>query len=86
MTSYLPVFEDNLEREELIEKYFYLGFKYKEICLFLLAEHGIEISMRHLMRILKERGLSRRRNQSSAEDVYEALRTELMGSGSIIGY
>ena len=31
MSSYLPVFEDDVERDDLIEEYFHLGLKYKEI-------------------------------------------------------
>jgi hypothetical protein len=63
----------DLERDELIERYFKLGLKYKEICLFFLSLHGIEISVRHLKRILQQRQLGRRCNPSSPNDIYEAL-------------
>jgi predicted AAA+ superfamily ATPase len=74
LNNYLPAFHQgiDLERGELIERYFKLGLKYKEICLFLLSLHGIEISVRHLKRILRQRQLARR-NQISPNDVYEAL-------------
>ncbi|CAB4043610.1 Hypothetical predicted protein [Paramuricea clavata] len=77
----------DLERDKLIERYFKLGLKYKEICLFLLSLQGIEISVRHLKRILRQRQLGRRRNPSlHSNDVYEALHEEIEGSGSSIGY
>ena len=86
LEGYLPVFQHDVERDELIEKYFFLGLKYKEICLFLVTAHGINISERQLKRILKQRDLRRRGNASSADEVLEAMRTELNGSGNIIGY
>jgi hypothetical protein len=87
LNNYLPFHQGiDLERDELIERYFKLGLKYKEICLFLLSLHGIEISVRHLKRILRQRQLGRRRNPSSPNDVYEALHEEIEGSGSSIGY
>ena len=70
LSDYLPVYDENVERDELIETYFHLGLKYKEILLFLLDVHGVEISIRQLKRILK-RGLGRRRNPS--EDADEAM-------------
>ena len=60
LSDYLPVYDENVERDELIETYFHLGLKYKEILLFLLDVHGVEISIRQLKRILKQRGLGRR--------------------------
>ena len=88
LSEYLPVSQINdlAGRDALIERYFHLGLKYKEIILFLIAVHGIHISTRQLKRILKQRGLGRRRNPSSANDVIEAIRRELNGSGNIIGY
>ena len=86
LSDYLPVYDENVERDELIETYFHLGLKYKEILLFLIDVHGVEISIRQLKRILKQRGLGRRRNLSPANDVYKAVQSELNGSGNIIGY
>ena len=87
LNNYLPFHQGiDLERDKLIERYFKLGLKYKEICLFLLSLHGIEISVRHLKRILRQRQLGRRRNPSSPNDVYEALHEEIEGSGRSIGY
>ena len=81
LNSYLPFHQGiDLERDKLIERYFKLGLKYKEICLFLLSLHCIEISVRHLKRILRQRQLGRRRNPSSPNDVYEALHEEIEGS------
>lgn len=85
LNSYLP-FHQGIERDELIERYFQLGFSYKEIILFLISLHGIEISERHLKRILRQRGLGRRTHPSSANDVFEAMYKELEGSGNSVGY
>ena len=88
MIIYPHVYDGNVERDELIETYFHLGLKYKEIFLhvFLIDVHGVKISIRQLKRILKERGLKRRRNPSSANNVYEAMRSGLNGSENIICY
>ena len=84
--NYLPVYQENAERDVFIERYFHLGLKYKEIILFLISVHGVEISIRQLKRILKQRGLVRRGNPSSANDVLEAMQCELKGSGNVTGY
>ena len=50
LSEYLPVshINDLAGRDALIERYFHLGLKYKEIILFLIAVHGIHISTRQL--------------------------------------
>ncbi len=50
--------------EQFIEFYFELGLKYKEIRAVLSTRHGFYVSERHLKRILREKGLSRRKSSS----------------------
>ena len=84
---YLPILENNnFERVDLIERYFHMGLGYSEIVLFWGLLHGYVLSIRQLKRILQQRGLGRRRNRSNIEEVYRAIRRELRGSGSMMGY
>ena len=53
---------------------------------FLMLHHGIGLSIRQLKRVLSRRGLRRRNNTSDADDILNAIQTELRGSGSIGGY
>ena len=46
-------------RDELIWKYFHLGYEYKLIVCFLYYVEGISISLRQLKRILQRLGLRR---------------------------
>jgi len=48
--------------------------------------HGINISIRQLHRYLREQNLYRKRNQSSIADVTDYIESQLIGSGSSIGY
>ena len=52
----------HLDRDALIVHYFHLGFDYREILGFLVLCHGIQISLRHLKRILSSNGLYRRKS------------------------
>ena len=76
--------DDNSERVDLIERYFHLGLVYSEIFMFLGSLHGCFLSLRQLKRILKQRGLGRRRNRSNPRVVCDAIEQELRGSA--IGY
>lgn len=75
-----------MDRDSLIERYFSMGINYMEILAFLVMYHGICLSMRQLKRILRERGLSRRKQQSSVSEIIDAIENELRGSGSLLGY
>ena len=67
--------------------YFRLGLDYTEILLYLVLFHGITLSLRQLKRILKTKGLGRRRgNPSDLREVCEAIEEEPRGSGSSIVY
>ena len=87
-TGVLPTYTPplNVERVDLIERYFHLGLGYSEILLFLGSLHGCFLSLRQLKRILKQQGLGRRRNRSNPREVCQAIEQELRGSGSTIGY
>ena len=53
--------DTSMDRDSLVEGYFRLGIDYVEILAFLIMFHGIRLSMRQLKRILRERGLARRK-------------------------
>ena len=61
LPTYTPLL--NVERGDLIERYFHLGLGYSEILLFLGSLHGCFLSLRHIKRILKQQGLGRRRRR-----------------------
>ena len=83
--EYLPV-NQAVERNEVIENYFTLGFSASEILSFLVNVHGIHLSLRQLRRILRSRGCRRRGQASDMNVIVQAVEEELNGSGSIIGY
>ena len=76
----------NGNQERLIEHYFNLGLSYTEILCFLVAVHGIHISLRQLKRILQQLGLRRRGNLDSINEVIMNVESELRGSGRSAGY
>ena len=78
--------ERSMDRDSLVEGYFRLGIDYVEILAFLIICHGIRLSMRQLKRILRERGLTRRIQQSPMNEIVDAIENELQGSGSLLGY
>ena len=87
--DYLPSFRENafeIDRDTLISVYFNLGFTYNEIAAFLKKCHGIQLSVRQLKRVLKSKGLQRKRRKSPLQHVVNAVREELNGSGNLIGY
>ena len=87
LANYIPTLQEYpAGRDDLIESYFHLGLEYTEILLFLVISHGINLSLRQLKRILKAKGLGRRRNPSDLREVVQAVEEELRGSGSNIGY
>ena len=71
-----------IDRDTLISVYFNLGFTY----LFLKKCHGIQLSVRQLKRVLKSKGLQRKRRKSPLQHVVNAVREELNGSENLIGY
>lgn len=58
LPRYLPVVQqNNLQRDDLIQRYFHLGLQQWEILVFLMLHHGIGLSIRQLKRVLSRRGL-----------------------------
>ena len=52
LPDYSPALQRNgLTRDEVIKRYFCLGFSAKEIALFLVNVHGIRIRLRQLKRV-----------------------------------
>jgi len=72
------------EDREIIERYFWAGFKYKSIIRFLSDYHGLHISTRTLRRRLADYGLSRRQHGTSLVDIWDAIHVELQGPGLYI--
>lgn len=75
-----------MDRDSLVAGYFRLGINYVEMLAFLIMCHGINLSMRQLKRILRERGLTRRKQQSPVNEIVDAIENELERSGRLIGY
>ena len=76
LPDYLPTVRNingNHERNYLIEQYFHLGLNYSEIISFLLLRHGVRLSLHQLKRILRSRGLRRRKIQSLIDRVVNAV-------------
>ncbi|XP_074525951.1 uncharacterized protein LOC141790170 [Halichoeres trimaculatus] len=69
-----------------IDFYFEIGLKYKDIKTILESRHGCQISERHLKRVLKARGLFRRRYYSDLAVLAEFISSQLQYSGQLHGY
>ena len=74
------------DRNEVIERYFNLGYEQKEILSCLLLIHDENLSSRQLRRILARRGLTRRKHVSNLSTVVNRIERELQCSGRNIGY
>ena len=74
----------DMERDLLIQFYFHLGLKYREILCSLAANHKIIISMWTINRELSQFGLSRRKYKSDLLDV--AIVDILTNKGNHPGY
>lgn len=82
----LKTFGANFERDDIIAIYYHAGYTVREIIGFLVTRHGIAIGERQVHRILREKQLKRRENQSSLEEIVRALLHELAGSSRNMGY
>ena len=74
------------ELDFFISRYFQKGYCYKEILGVLRARHNTSISVRQLHRHLRRLGLYRNGYHSETSDVIAFVQSELLGSGSSIGY
>uniref|UniRef100_A0A8W8MNF1 Integrase core domain-containing protein n=1 Tax=Magallana gigas TaxID=29159 RepID=A0A8W8MNF1_MAGGI len=81
----LNTFGANFERDDIIAIYYHAGYTVREIIGFLVTRHGIAIGERQVHRILREKQLKRRENQSSLEEIVRALLHELAGSSRNMG-
>ena len=78
--------ENGLDRDVIIARYFALGYTAIQIHSFLTLRHEIFLSLRHLRRLMWRFGLYSRGRQSNLHAIVDAIRTELNGSGRLIGY
>ncbi|XP_046569874.1 uncharacterized protein LOC124278183 [Haliotis rubra] len=69
-------------REELIREYYTAGFTQIEICALLYLRHGINLSIRHLNRIMTQRSI---RRHVHMEELVAAVQYELSESGAYLG-
>ncbi|XP_051939858.1 uncharacterized protein LOC127613013 [Hippocampus zosterae] len=70
----------------LIEFYFEIGLKYKDIKSVLDVKYGFQISERHLKRVLNQRGLFRRKTFNDLAVLVDFIRNQLQHSGQLHGY
>ena len=85
----LPQTEVQQSRENLIVHYFNCHLSYREILNALCIHHNINLSLRHLKRILCKLGLCRLchgNNATPVADVKSTILRELQGSGQSLGY
>ncbi|XP_078328013.1 uncharacterized protein LOC144623471 [Crassostrea virginica] len=82
----LNIHGGNLERDDVIAIYYHAGYTVREIIGFLATRHGITVIERQMHRILREKQLRRRGNQSSPEEIVRAILQELAGSSKNMGY
>ena len=57
-------FDNEQAKINVIQQYFKSNFSYAEIIYFLEKFHGFQITVRHLHRILRKNGLSRRKEKT----------------------
>ena len=79
-------FDNEQAKINAIQQYFKNNFSYTEIIYFLEKFHGFEITVRHLHRILRKNGLSRRKEKTYLNIVMRFVRKQLEGTSSLIGY
>ena len=68
---------NHLNRLELVQWYFLKGFSYKEVIMFLSNQHGIDISLRQLHRLLHQQHLYRRHHKDTVNVVLEAIKADI---------
>ncbi|XP_078372629.1 uncharacterized protein LOC144656265 [Oculina patagonica] len=78
--------EEEEDEEGLIRYYFFRGFEYKEIRLFLFKNHGIEMSLSTLKRRIKQYGLKRQRPDYDIDDIRQSIQSIVNGPGCLQGY
>lgn len=80
-------FENNRDNiDNIIEGYFYRGYRYLDIVSLLAKHHGVQIHVRTLKRKLKDLGLRRRETDFNEETVRMCIEKEMQDAGSLAGY
>ncbi|CAL8239316.1 unnamed protein product [Gadus morhua 'NCC'] len=74
-----------MEFGRFINVYFELGLKYSDIKSILASRHAFQISERHLKRILRDRGHSRRKVYSDLSVLVDFISHQLQYSGQLHG-
>ena len=84
--SFCPRCGSDVNKEEVLIRYFHRGFSRLSILSFLKKYHEIEMSMRTLRNRLRDYGLKRRGINTNDREIYQAVRDELDGPGCMRGY
>ena len=66
--------------------YFQSSFSYSELLVFLGTFYEINLTLRHLHRLLREQNLFRRYHFTNSNDIIEVIQREMSGSGENLGY
>lgn len=74
-----------MEHFELISFYFHTGMNYNDILKALAARHGVVLSKRRLIRLLKRHNLNRKQ-YADLGDVIDFIVHQLDGPGRLLGY
>jgi len=77
---------DVQNREGLIKEYFRNGYEYKEILLLLKENHGLDVKLRTLERILQRNNLGRKKLNIDNRQIVRAVHQEVTESGGCFGY
>ena len=77
---------NHLSRLDLVQWYFLKGFSYKVITMFLSNQHGIDISLRQLHRLLHHQNLYRTYHKDTVNIVSEAIKASIDGPSPNLGY
>ncbi|CAB3979164.1 Hypothetical predicted protein [Paramuricea clavata] len=78
--------DDQVDEEDIVRYYFFKGFTYEEIRMFLQRNHGLEISITTLKRRIKAYGLRRREPDYDVNEIRAAIEDIVDGYGSTQGY
>ena len=77
---------NHLSRLDLVQWYFLKGFSYKVITMFLSNQHGIDISLRQLHRLLHQQNFHRIYHKDTVNVVLEPIKAGIDGSSTNLGY
>ena len=77
---------NHLSRLDLVQWYFLKGFSYKVITMSHSNQHGIDISLRQLHRLLHQQNLYRTYHKDTVNIVSEAIKAGIDGPSPNLGY